>query len=90
MRSIAGVGITPPKVPGTPKLDIRLLSSTQTLLSWNIPDHVLQYADGVLPNTRTNGWSDISTNSYVNVAGRYYYTNPIGATARWFQLRYLQ
>ena len=76
-------------VPAVPKLEIQLLSSTQTLLSWNIPDHILQYADGALPNTRTNAsWVDISTNSYVNVGGRYYYTNPIGASARWFQLRY--
>ncbi len=74
-------------VPAIQKLDIQLLSITKTLLSWAIPDHTLQYADGTLPNSRTNGWTSINTNQYVNVGGRYYYTNTIGAANRWFQLR---
>lgn len=76
-------------VPATQKLDISLLSGSRTLLSWAIPDHILQYADGALPTTHTNAaWIDISPGSYVNVGGRYYYTNTIGASARWFQLRH--
>jgi hypothetical protein len=29
----------------------------------------------------------VPTNQYVNVGGRFYYTNTIGASTRWFQLR---
>jgi hypothetical protein len=74
--------------PGTPRLEILKLDATRTLLSWEIPDFVLQYSDGALPLTHTNAsWTDISTNLYVNVGGRFYYTNTIGTNTRWFQLR---
>ncbi len=75
-------------VPATPRLEILKLDATRTLLSWEIPQFVLQYAEGVLPVTHTNGgWTDISTNLYVNIGGRFYYTNVIGTNTRWFQLR---
>jgi len=57
-------------------------------LSWAIPDQTLQYADGVLPNSHTDAsWLDINTNQYSIIGSRYYYTNTIGASNRWFQLR---
>jgi len=76
-------------VPASQTLAIQLLSNNKTLLSWAIPDHILQFADGALPGAHTNAaWADINTNLYVQIGGRYYYTNPIGSTTRWFQLRH--
>ncbi|MDW8311076.1 MAG: hypothetical protein RMK20_17015, partial [Verrucomicrobiales bacterium] len=74
--------------PATARLEILKLDATRTLLSWEIPGFVLQYSDGALPLTRSStNWLDVPTNLYVNVGGRYHYTNVIGPTTRWFQLR---
>lgn len=74
--------------PATARLEILKLDATRTLLSWAIPDFVLQYSDGALPLTHTNAtWVDVPTNQYVNIGGRFHYTNTIGTTTRWFQLR---
>ena len=76
-------------IPASQNLYIQLLDSTKVLLSWAIPDHVLQYADGVIPTSHTNAaWTDINTNSVANVGGRFYYTNSIGGNTRWYQLRH--
>jgi hypothetical protein len=75
--------------PAISKLEIQKLSGAEVLLSWGIPDHVLQRADGALPGAHTNAnWVDISTNSYGYAGGKYLYTNSIGASNRWFHLRY--
>ncbi len=76
-------------VPASQTLQIQSLNSTQALLRWDNPDAILQYANGALPTSHTNAsWVDISSGSYVNVGGWYYYTNTVGASTRWFQLRY--
>jgi len=74
--------------PDPRALTIQLLDNTRILLSWAIPGRTLQYADGALPALRTDAaWVDIDTNSIVDVGSKHYYTNTIGLSARWFQLR---
>ena len=69
------------------KLEIQKPNNSQVLLSWGIPDHIRQFADGTLPGAHTNAnWVDISTNSYGYGGGKYLYTNSISASNRWFHL----
>lgn len=77
------------RVPAVPKLEVQKLNSSQVLLSWAIPDYILQFADGALPGAHTNAnWVDINPSSYTIAGGKYYYTNSVGGGNRWFQLRH--